>query len=172
MAFIGCLHLQLMKATVLAESSTYFIFSPGSLHSSNIYRCESGRWRILPFFLTSLYFRWTAWNIMLRSDTCIKWYWKTEFRSGTFSVTWLVLRFTISKSVLTITSTSSLHQTLHRWSVDSHTSGMAVLWKCKTCHCHVSIIAWQTRILQIIQVSQSSQKNSSTYHQISTLSQL
>jgi hypothetical protein len=43
---------QLMKATVLAESSIlYFIFSPGSLHYSDVYRCESGRCRTLPFFL-------------------------------------------------------------------------------------------------------------------------
>ena len=43
--------LQLMKATVLAESSIYFIFSPGSPRSSDVYRYESGRCRTLPFFL-------------------------------------------------------------------------------------------------------------------------
>jgi hypothetical protein len=42
------LHLQLMKATVLAESSIYFIFS---LRSSDVYRHESGKSRTLPFFL-------------------------------------------------------------------------------------------------------------------------
>jgi hypothetical protein len=45
--------LQLMEATVLAESSIlYFIFSPGSLCFGDVYRCESGRCRTLPFFLT------------------------------------------------------------------------------------------------------------------------
>ena len=44
-----------MKATVLAETSLYFIFSPGSLCSSNVYRCESGRCRTLPFFLIFFY---------------------------------------------------------------------------------------------------------------------
>ena len=43
-AFIGCrcrLCLQLMKATVLAESSIlYFIFSPDSLYYSDVYRFE------------------------------------------------------------------------------------------------------------------------------------
>ena len=47
-----CLHLQLMKATVLAESSSYFIFSPGYLHYEDVHRCESGRCHSLPFFLT------------------------------------------------------------------------------------------------------------------------
>ena len=47
------LHLQLMNITLLAESS-YFTFSPSSLHCSDIYRCESGRCRTLPFFLTLL----------------------------------------------------------------------------------------------------------------------
>ena len=42
--------LQLLKATLLAESS--FIFSPGSLHYADVYRRESGRCRTLPFFLT------------------------------------------------------------------------------------------------------------------------
>ena len=50
----GCLRLQLTKATVLAESSLYFIFSPGSLHSSGVYRRESDRCCTLPFFLTFL----------------------------------------------------------------------------------------------------------------------
>ena len=36
---------------VLAESSLYFIFSPGSLHYADVYRHESRRCRILPFFL-------------------------------------------------------------------------------------------------------------------------
>ena len=36
----------------MAESSIYFIFSPGSLCSSDVYRCESGRCCTLPFFLT------------------------------------------------------------------------------------------------------------------------
>ena len=46
------LRLQLMKATVLAESSSYFIFSPGYLPYYNVYRCESGRCCLFPFFLT------------------------------------------------------------------------------------------------------------------------
>ena len=46
------LHLQLMKPTVLTESSLYFIFSLGSLCHSNVYRHESGRSHTLPFFLT------------------------------------------------------------------------------------------------------------------------
>ena len=37
------LRLQLMKAIMLAESSLYFIFSPGSLYYSDIYSRESGR---------------------------------------------------------------------------------------------------------------------------------
>jgi hypothetical protein len=41
-----------MKTTVLAESSLYFIFSPGSLHYSDVDRHESGRCRNLLFFLT------------------------------------------------------------------------------------------------------------------------
>jgi hypothetical protein len=45
--------LQLMKTTVLAESSLYFIFSPGCLLSSDIYRRVSGRHHTPPlFFLT------------------------------------------------------------------------------------------------------------------------
>ena len=46
------LHLQLMKATVLAESSIHFIFSQSSFCPSNVYRHESGRCCTLPFFLT------------------------------------------------------------------------------------------------------------------------
>ena len=42
--------LRLMKAKVLAESS--FIFSLDSLCYANVYRCESGRCRTLPFFQT------------------------------------------------------------------------------------------------------------------------
>jgi hypothetical protein len=42
----------LMKATVLAESSSYFIFSPGYLRYCDVYRCESVRCHTLPFFLT------------------------------------------------------------------------------------------------------------------------
>ena len=42
--------LQLKKATMLGESS--FIFSPGSLCYSNVYRHESGRYCTLPFFIT------------------------------------------------------------------------------------------------------------------------
>ena len=54
MAFFSCrcLRLQPMKAKVLAETSLYFIFSLGSLCSSDVYRRESGRFRTLPFFLT------------------------------------------------------------------------------------------------------------------------
>ena len=43
--------LQLMKATVLAESS--FIFSLGSLCYIDLYRCESGRCCTLSFFLSN-----------------------------------------------------------------------------------------------------------------------
>ena len=52
------LHLQLMKATVLAQSSSYFIPSPGYLRYKDVYRCESGRCRSLRLFLTflSVYF--------------------------------------------------------------------------------------------------------------------
>ena len=39
--------------SVLTESSIlYFIFLPGYLYCSDIYGCESGRCRTLPFFLT------------------------------------------------------------------------------------------------------------------------
>jgi hypothetical protein len=51
-AFMSCRRLQLMKATVLAESPLYFIFSPESLRSSDVYRRESGRCHTLPFFLS------------------------------------------------------------------------------------------------------------------------
>ena len=51
---LASLRLQLMKATMLAESSTYFIFSPGSLHSRDVYRRESGRRCTCSFFLTFL----------------------------------------------------------------------------------------------------------------------
>ena len=44
-----CLCLQLMKGTVLAASSTYFIFSLGYLRYSDVYRYESGRCCSLPF---------------------------------------------------------------------------------------------------------------------------
>ena len=44
-----------MKATVLAESSLYFIFSPSSLCSSDVCRHESGRCHTFPFFLTIFY---------------------------------------------------------------------------------------------------------------------
>ena len=33
-------------------TTSYFIFSPGSLHYSDVFRCESGRCRTLPFILT------------------------------------------------------------------------------------------------------------------------
>ena len=50
---MDCLSLQLMKATLLAESSTlYFIFSPGFLCYNYVYRRESSRYRSLPSFLT------------------------------------------------------------------------------------------------------------------------
>ena len=49
------IHIQLMKATLLEESSLYFIFSPGSLCYSDVYRRESGRCHTLPFFLTFFY---------------------------------------------------------------------------------------------------------------------
>ena len=54
-AFISCRHrirLQLIEATVLAESSLYFIFSLGFFCSSDVYRHESGRCCTLPCFLT------------------------------------------------------------------------------------------------------------------------
>ena len=45
------LRLQLMKFRVLVKTLLYFIFSLGSLRSSDIYRHESGRCCTLPFFL-------------------------------------------------------------------------------------------------------------------------
>ena len=42
---------QLLQATVLAESSSYFFFSPGYLCYKDVYRRESGRCCSLPFFL-------------------------------------------------------------------------------------------------------------------------
>ena len=50
------LRLKLMKATVLAESSLYFIFSPGYLHYYDVYRHESGRCHCFPLFLTFYYY--------------------------------------------------------------------------------------------------------------------
>ena len=46
------LRSQMMRATLLVKSSLYFIFSPGSPCSINVYRCESGKCHTLPFFLT------------------------------------------------------------------------------------------------------------------------
>ena len=43
---------KLYGATVLAESSIYFIFLPGSPRYCDVYRCESGRCLTLPFFIT------------------------------------------------------------------------------------------------------------------------
>ena len=40
---------QVMKVIVLTESPLYFIFSPGSLCFSDVYRRESGTCRTLPF---------------------------------------------------------------------------------------------------------------------------
>ena len=40
-----------MKATVLAESSSYFLFCLGYLRYVHVYRRESGRCRSFPFFL-------------------------------------------------------------------------------------------------------------------------
>ena len=48
--------LQLMKAIVFTESSLYFIFSPDSLRSSDIFRRESGRCHTVSFFFTYLSF--------------------------------------------------------------------------------------------------------------------
>ena len=48
-AFVNSGRLQLTKATVLAESSLYLIFSPGYLCYCDVYRCESRRSRIPPF---------------------------------------------------------------------------------------------------------------------------
>jgi len=42
----------MMKVTVLAEISLYFILSSGSFCSSNVYKCESGGCCTLLFFLT------------------------------------------------------------------------------------------------------------------------
>ena len=52
------LHLQLMKAIVLAESYLYFILSLGSFCSSDVSRRESSRCRTLPFFLTFYIYRY------------------------------------------------------------------------------------------------------------------
>jgi hypothetical protein len=46
-----------------AESSLYFIFSPGSLRSSDVYRCESGRCCTLLFFL--MFFIISAFQVFL-----------------------------------------------------------------------------------------------------------
>jgi len=50
--------VDIMSTSTADEShsvgSIYFIFSPGSLRSSNVYRYESGRCHTLPFFLTFL----------------------------------------------------------------------------------------------------------------------
>ena len=50
-SFQSTLWLSSAVATVLTENSLYFIFSPGSFCSSNVYRHESGRCHTLPFFL-------------------------------------------------------------------------------------------------------------------------
>ena len=57
------LRLQLMKATMLAESSLNFIFSLGSLCYSDVYKHVSGSGRTLPFFLT--FFIITARTVVL-----------------------------------------------------------------------------------------------------------
>ena len=49
---ISCSCLQLMKATVLAESCIYFTFSLSYLRSSDVYRHESARCHNLTLFLT------------------------------------------------------------------------------------------------------------------------
>ena len=46
------LFLQLMKGTVLAESSLCFIFALGPPGYGNVYKHETGRCRTLPSFLT------------------------------------------------------------------------------------------------------------------------
>ena len=61
---VTCRLLQLMEVTVLAASSLYFIFSPGSLRSSNVYKCESGRCRTVPFLLTSLSLWFISQNLL------------------------------------------------------------------------------------------------------------
>ena len=51
--YLRSLRLQLIKATMLAESSVlYFFFLSGSLHYSYVYNRELGRCHTLPFFLT------------------------------------------------------------------------------------------------------------------------
>jgi hypothetical protein len=41
-----------LSATLLTESFSYFIFSPGYLRYCDVYRLELGRCHSLPFFLT------------------------------------------------------------------------------------------------------------------------
>ena len=54
----------------------YLIFSPGSLHSSNVYRHESDRCRTLPFFLTFFYhfnflgFPFILMSLLIKKDFC------------------------------------------------------------------------------------------------------
>ena len=48
--------LLLTKATVLAQSSSHFIFSSGYLRYCEVYIHESGRCRTLPLFLTFFYY--------------------------------------------------------------------------------------------------------------------
>ena len=77
-AFIICrwpLNLQMMKATILAESSIlYFIFSTGSHHFSVVYRCEFALfpsfYHFLSFHLSMFSFYNNSWLIKgsVRSD--------------------------------------------------------------------------------------------------------
>ena len=53
-------------ATVLAESSSFFFFSPSHLHYEDVYRHELGRCRSLPFFL-SFYF--SRFSFYINMDT-------------------------------------------------------------------------------------------------------
>ena len=58
--------VQLMKATVLAESSIlYLIFSLPSLRYRDVYRCESGRCRSLPFLAFFYHFTFPGFHFIL-----------------------------------------------------------------------------------------------------------
>ena len=58
-AFISCrgVYFYSWWKSLLAESS--FVFSPGSLHYTDVYRHESGRCRTLPFLLSNLFYHFT-----------------------------------------------------------------------------------------------------------------
>ena len=58
-----------MKATMLAESSLYLIFSLGYLCYRDVYRHESGRCRTPPFFLNFLWFHLSRFSFYINLNT-------------------------------------------------------------------------------------------------------